>query len=386
MKLKAFFTFICLTLSTLAWSSVNDLAKIEEIGFKNAQDNQGTMTIQYEGRLRGNPELTIKDRMVQIEVPNSYVWPKIEKKATINGQFDTTLMAYQFNDGLVRIRAMLPYSIKGKEKLVSVVLRDGKIELNIPTIGSAQAVNTVAAPVKKTQPAPSNAPAQAFNAQREAKEAPKYDEAYLQKLVNEDNTKSDLSADFDVMRDEQTDEVSVAQAAAEKLEGTNENQFSVTGYIGKFVAFLGLVLLLFYGVVSLMKKGVFKKSSLGFLNSTKMVEVLNTTYVGPKKSLLMVKAHNQVFLVSSTDTGMSLISEIKDVTGLLKEGEKQIAGNNFDSSLGEATEKSPEFKLKAVPQESAHSLDKLLDEKPVKDTVKLSDQIKTKVKSLKSLQ
>lgn len=382
MKLKAILTLLFLTLSFHGFAAVDELAKIEEIGFKTHTENHGTMTIQYNGRLRGNPELTVKDRMVQIEVPNSYVWPKIEKKATINGQFDTTLMAYQFNDGLVRIRAMLPFSLKGKENLVNVVLRDGNIELNIPTVET----KTVSAPVqaKKNVPTPKTAPRvePQIEAQAAKREAAQYDESYLTQLLNEKPAQADLAGDFE----EASDKVSVAQSGQEKIVGAKENNFSITGYIGKFVAFLGLVLLLFYGIVSLMKKGVFKKSSLGFLNSTKMIEVLNTTYVGPKKSLMMVKAHNQIFLVSSTDAGMTLISEIKDVSGLLKEGEKQIAGSNFDSSLGEAEEKSPQFKLKAVAQGSALSLDQLLDEKPVKDTVKLSDQIKTKVKSLKSLQ
>jgi flagellar biogenesis protein FliO len=206
------------------------------------------------------------------------------------------------------------------------------------------------------------------------------------------------------------------------------------GYIGKFVAFLSMLLLGFYGVLQLFKKGIIKKGNLGFLNSTKLVEVLSTTHVAPKRSLMMVRAHKQVFLVASSETGIQYLSEIKDVAGLLKEGEKAIAGSNFDSEFTVAEKIEKEFRMKdEVSSEDLSrygSLDDLLDEtdEPIKlsgkapakvatqaygatkpnmgankqsaeaskalarsidsdkDQVRLSDQIKTKLRGLKQLQ
>jgi len=43
--------------------------------------------------------------------------------------------------------------------------------------------------------------------------------------------------------------------------------------------FLAVVLGLFYGVVQLLKEGVFSRGKLGFLNNTQMIQVLSTTYV-----------------------------------------------------------------------------------------------------------
>ena len=178
---------------------------------------------------------------------------------------------------------------------------------------------------------------------------------------------------------------------ANNTKKENKSSFSLTGYIGKFVAFLGLILVFFWGAVQLMKKGAFKKSKLSFLNSTKVVEVINNTYIGPKKSLVLVRAHNQVFLVGSSETGLQLISEVNDVSGLMKDGEKQIAGDNFDTNLGSANTNNKEFKLKDVISENktasqSEGLDKLLADTATEDKVKLSDQIKDKVKNLKSLQ
>ena len=128
-----------------------------------------------------------------------------------------------------------------------------------------------------------------------------------------------------------------------------------------------------------------KKGRLGFLNSTKIVEVLSSTHVGPKKTLLLIRAHEQVFLVSSSDQGMSLISEVTDVNGLLKEGEKQVAGNNFDTALVDADAKDKVFKTKDVL--GLNMVDEsFVKNIAVKEKVKFSDQIKNKVKGLKPLQ
>jgi len=158
-------------------------------------------------------------------------------------------------------------------------------------------------------------------------------------------------------------------------------------------------------VVALFKKGAFKKGKLGFLNSTKIVEVLNTTYIGPKRSLLLIRAHNQIFLVGSSEKGLHMISEVDGLSGIFKDGEKEISGSNFDTNLETAEQKNPTFKLKeflnqdsvegddatenfalaAVAQElDSKDKEQSNKDKPVK--VKFSQQIKNKVKDLKPLQ
>ena len=136
-----------------------------------------------------------------------------------------------------------------------------------------------------------------------------------------------------------------------------------------------------------MKKGFLKRGKLGFLNNADQISVLNQTYIAPKKSLMLIKAHNQVFLVSNTDHGIHPISEIKDAAGLLKDGEKTISGHNFDTKLSDADEdKSIETKVKLkddiTKSNQESSLSSYLN---VKDKVKFSDQLKKKVKNLKPL-
>jgi flagellar biogenesis protein FliO len=358
-------------------------AKIERVELKGSETTR-QMIVELNGRLTGNPALTVRDQMVQVEVPNSYVWPRIEKKSTISKQNDTTLMAYQFEQDVVRVRAMLPFSLKGQEDRVSVVVRDGVIVLNFPTPTPARK-EVAAAPTAPVRETPKGE-ARTVKAEASRSADAQAEEALIMNLVHGSDFEEPAQPILE-------DQVRLQASAPERAQG--ESNFSLTNYIVKFLAFLGLVLVLFYGVVSLMRKGVLKKGSLGFLNSTKVVEVLNTTHLGPKRSMMLVKAHNQVFLVGSSEQGLNLISEIKDVSGLFKEGEKEISGSNFDSTLNTAQTYTKDFKLKdeiltSAPEGEGKAptsgLSELLNEKPVQDTVKLSDQIKNKVKGLKSLQ
>jgi flagellar biogenesis protein FliO len=172
---------------------------------------------------------------------------------------------------------------------------------------------------------------------------------------------------------------------------SSSNNFSFAGYAAKFTIFLAVVLGLFYGVVQLLKKGVFSRGKLGFLNNTKMIEVLSTTYIAPKRSLMIVKAHKQIFLVANSETGFTFLSEMTDTSGLMKEGEKFVTGSNFDMNLGSA-EKTEEsemlIKLKenimeSAPMNEERGLSKIAI---AKDIVKFSDELKKKAKKLKPIE
>ncbi len=365
-----------LTILTILFSvgslQAGENIKVKSLKYSAINNSTGEISIQIEGNLESAPELTIKDSMIQIALKDAVVWPKIEKKITLNKNLDSTIMAYQFNKEVTRVRAMLPYSIKGLEDRVSITISGDNINLQFPKVISAAPVS------KKTSVA------------KAKQNIEQYDESYLDKLIKEkEQSKAPINKLSEVAKAApvvSTDKVNVALSGIEK-DSLNEGKssFSLTGYIGKFVAFLGVVLLLFYGVVALMKKGVLKKGKLGFLNSTKVIEVINTTYVGPKRSLMLVKAHKQVFLVANTEKGMEFLSEVNDISGLIKDGEKSLSGNNFDSDLGSANLIEKSFNLKEDIEKTADQ-NVELNTDVVKDSVKLSQKIKEKVKTLKPLQ
>lgn len=389
-------TFI---LSCLFSVSVFAKSQVKKIDFKRVNSKLGRVEVTFSERPIDIPSLETRKKMVQLEIPQSMVWPKIEKKVSLVGRHDGTLTAYQFNKDTVRLRVQLPYKMGSKSKMVSVKMEGNKILLDFPLRAKkskAFRAPSIGKKIDKTARAG----------------AQKYDETFLNDLLKDKKlleiSKSKTKKNSKKVakkkaaakpKKEETiklvkeDTVTNSMAAPEKprqLLGRKQEAkggINIVNYVGKFVAFLGLVLLLFFVIVKFVKKGVFKKANLGLLNGAKMVQVVNTTYIAPKKALMIVKVHNQYLLLSSTEKEVQYLTEIRDWPEMIKDGEKQVNGTNFDAELGTANEEEKEFTLKeALNTSQPEGLAKLLGADPVEDKVKLSDQIKTKIKGLKSLQ
>ena len=161
----------------------------------------------------------------------------------------------------------------------------------------------------------------------------------------------------------------VSEKKSSVVEKKDNKKFSLARYIGKFVAFLGIILVFLYFLVWLFKKGVFSRTKLGFLNSTKNIQVLSNTYISPKRSLMMVKVQNQIFLLANSESGIQFLSEIDNVSQVLKDGELALSGSNFDTNLTKANSlEGIEEKIKL--KES----DKINESKTTEDRVRMSDQ------------
>ena len=78
--LLALFTFL---------SNADAKVKVSNIEYVAKNGITGSIIVKFKGALKGTPELTIKNSkkggnsVVQILIPNSTVWPKIEKKITL---------------------------------------------------------------------------------------------------------------------------------------------------------------------------------------------------------------------------------------------------------------------------------------------------------------
>ncbi|MBC7426960.1 MAG: flagellar biosynthetic protein FliO [Bacteriovorax sp.] len=398
----------------------------------NARGSEARLKILHVGTLNDNPRITIKDKMLNISIPNSGLSGKINKK--VNG---SSVSATMSGEETVSVNVALPYSLQGRESDVTITLKEGVIDVHYPRIEVAKK-----AAVSENSRSPSiTDKAIVLETPEAVAAADKLDENYLstlsknqEKLAEEKHPKAEKEANKTSQLD--TDRVNLAQSGiaktgttsqtnGEQAETKTQSKFSVAGYIGKFVAFMAIMIAGFYGVLTLFKKGIIKKGKLGFLNSTKLVEVLSTTHIAPKKSLIMIKAHKQVFLISNTEAGMTLVSEIKDVAGLIKTGEEEVTGSNFDTNLYSANKTDKSFRLKeestvgkysdlqdddyemnslddmlndSVPAKSENkrsnnvanvygqtNASKAIEKAPVQDQVRFSDQIKNKVKGLKQL-
>lgn len=386
---KALILFFSLILTTSAFAGVT----VKNLKFKTV-GNKGVLKINYDGNLIDYPELKINQNSVYILIPNAKVKKVINKKVKFasNGR-NTQLNASQLSTNTARIKVVVPFTINKVKEKVSLTLRDNQIELSFPKL----AVEAAYLGPKKRKSVAKKSVAQKRDGPKGQVAKDLLNEDYLNSLMKKNIAlKSKKKPSILARRTKvkkagatQKDEVKTTLAAPKKaLVSGGKSSFSLVEYGGKFVAFLGVVLLLFWGFITLMKKGFIKKGKLGFLNKTEQVSILSQTYIAPKKSLMLIRAHNQVFLVSNTDSGIHPISEITDVAGLLKDGEKIIAGNNFDDSLGTADGDSSlaekiTLKDDITKSNKQSSLSAFIG---VKDKVKFSDQLKKKVKDLKPLQ
>ncbi len=371
MKLFHLILIFCLFNVSISFAKV----EIKKLDFKNHKKS-GVITVHYQGQLNGYPELSVVGKSIQVTIPDSKVLSVLEKAVSFSSPLkDTQIRVYQTNKTTAKIKALLPFNISKRSEQVALTIKDNKIELTFPKVKvNLRKAPTFGSILKKKKKVKKEFLNESYlNSLLKIKKKPK------SKVVAKTKTKKTKATSIKL------DEVSSTQAAPMR---NNKSNFSLLEYGGKFVAFLGLVLLLFYGVITLMKKGFIKKGKLGFLNNTDQISVINQTYIAPKKSLMLIKAHNQVFLVSNTDQGIIPISEIKDVAGLLKDGEKALSGQNFDTNLlsadaDEHIETKVKMKEDISQSNKASSLSNYLN---VKEKVKFSDQLKKKVKNLKPLQ
>lgn len=383
---------LSLSFTTLSWGKVT----IGDLKFAKNK-GQGKVVITYSGDFGDYPELVVNKSSILVSIPDAIVKSSYDRRVNFsNEQRDTRIRSYQYQKNTAHIKTTVPFNIQNLEQKVSLTIKDNKIELSFPRVKvgakkfqAKQALKDISKrkQVKKTASTNSKA-----NSKKIADEI--LNESFLANLEKEDNQKQAIKLQKRksitiTPTKKKKDEVKTLMSARETLAGERpKSSFSLVEYGGKFVAFLGVILLLFYGLIVLMKKGVIKKGKLGFLNHTDQVQVIGQTYIAPKKSLMMIKAHDQVFLVSNTDSGIHLISEIRDAAGYLKEGEKIVAGNNFDDSLDSANNDetiSHKVKLKEdIALSNQRSA--LSNYKEIKEKVKFSDQLKKKVKNLKPLQ
>lgn len=366
----------------------------------------GFVNVAIDGRSNDLPDVKVFGNTIEITLNNAEAFNAITKN--VRG---ASLSANVLN-GKAIIRATLPYAINAAG--VDLGWKGSNIELLFPrgaatgVSQTAKAVEKVMAPAKIAAPAlkeektvtapkvetPKEAVREMGASKVTAVKKEQLNEDYLDKLMNEGKDTPSAAAAAAAVKDEvKTGASAPARVETEVPKAPGTDNFSFAGYAAKFTIFLAIVLGLFYGVVQVLKKGVFNKGKLGFLNNGKMIEVLSTTYVAPKKSLMIVKAHKQLFLVANSESGLQFLAEMKDTTGIIKEGEKVVTGTNFDINMlnaemnGETAAAAP-ITLKENIMESTPITEETALSKIAKatDVVKFSEELKKKARKLKPIE
>jgi len=341
-------------------------------------------------------------------------------------------MAYQYNPRDVRIRAVLPYSIKGDENKVRIETNEEQklIEVFLPatakdsTLAAAISAatknnankydeNYLAMLLQDKSGSKVNSADKIKEKKAEGKKIAKSDLGLKQDQVTSvlaKNTETNLhpseklasplntslaAADAFLAREEQKVDAAKAQKNNNLLATTfgqsKDRSFSFGTYVIKFIVFLTMVIALFYGAVALFKKGMAQnRKKIGLLKDLDSVVVLSTTYLGPKKSLVLVKAHQQVILLATSEQGVHFLAEIRDVPSILKISEKEITGENFDTNLHKANAATPEPQPVTAAENSAKGQndEKSLTEFLASDAAKtkLAQDLQKKVRPLRPIQ
>lgn len=366
-------SILALLLAAISFDTAWAANKIQSVIVKNT-NNGPQFQIGFQEGDSLIPEITTRENILQFSFKPATIWPRVEKTVQLDG-YSVQLMAYQFDKDTVRVRAIFPKILESNTLERVKAAQSGQM-INIDLLKST----TVTSGTKKAE---------------------QFDEEFLTKLeaVNAGPGTINNNVQNKTTNEKVTDFLKTTSASGVKKSQTtkkNSNTFNLASYVLKFTAFLALVLVLFYGVVTFFKKGMRRNGKLGLITAKDSVVVLSNTYVAPKRSLMLIKAHNQVLLVSNTESGISLLTEIKDTATLFKDGEKEISGENFDTELDRGNTKEKEFKLKSYDEinqskeseegDRPSNLSQFLQENPIKDEVKISDKIKKKVKGLRAIQ
>ena len=364
IKLKIIVALVFLYGFPEAFSKLN----INDVNFKQ-NFNKGELEVKFKGNIKNEPIVLLKKNILQLTFPASVVWPKIEKKATLGSEkFNTTLLAYQYNKDDVRVRILFKNNHKLEKNDIKIKVINDKILASFPLNKYFK---------NKKRKSYSSKSSNKIKKNSVGSNALKYDESYLDKLLKD---KVDVKEENNE-KNNQVNEDEIKLALSGTLKKKEENK--INDYLIRFIVFIFIIIGLLYGVFYLFKKGFFKKGNVGFLKNNEGVTILSTTYLGPKKNLLVVKVYDQVLLLGSSEQGVNLITELKDTNTVIKSGEVSLSGSNFDMNLDEASKNSKDFKLKE------NNLDNLKNNniKPFKNKKeRFSDQIKTKLRDLKPLQ
>ena len=108
-----------------------------------------------------------------------------------------------------------------------------------------------------------------------------------------------------------------AVTALKKADAENTDDTALAEYSSsifpsmlKLLSALALVIACIYAALFLFKKMMGKKYSGN--RQTKIMEVLETTYVGPKKSVSLIRVADKSVLIGTTDSQISILSELDE--------------------------------------------------------------------------
>jgi len=336
---------LCTAVSLALVASIPSAARAADkslINIKQVQVSENDrVDILLDGRLDASQIRTeYLNDIIQLSVTDASVYPA--KISSVSGKDLSKIFIYQYAPRLVRVRL----TVKGKAEAFQgkVQVKPAGKMLTIRLDGGA-ASDKVASSAAQARKDAAQAPASSVDAEERAllEKVLKAPVAKAAEVAAEKSTEKPAVAENSASESQSPKYSKRREAKSESLTGRKES-FSP---IRMLASLMGVVLLLGAALFGLRKLansrnrdgavGRWVRKSLG--RTEKMIEVVATHHLGPKKSIHMVKVAGRTLVLGVADDSINLITELNGAATSHSAGAPSVHASggeeDFLSALGE---------------------------------------------------
>ena len=405
MKRKGFGIGLSLTLlaGLLPWNSAHAVLVLKQVQVSNG--NQVELQFDREVDVKSIKTEFYQD-IIQLSLNNVSVYPP--KIFSVDGSDVSKVFAYQYTPKLVRCRLTVKGKaedfksrivLRSKGKFLTLVINGASIAKDRLSIQSAKALSAPTAPNRKVSKDSPAAPAASVMKPEDKSLFEKITQSESPKAVGAEPAASKTTSHLTGQPEHAT-------------RATRSHESSMSRVIHTF-AWMAFVLILMAGVLVFLKKAMKGKNGSKswmmrmmkgkFGAGGKLIEVEATHYLGPKKSIAVVKVQGRRLVLGITDESINLITQLgadpsADGDDMDDESDALIAGLTGGKAAQKRAPDGQKMGTGATSGGSARFADILAsaDARPAfqgpestqrqgQNTSSVRDQIRKRVEGLKNL-
>jgi flagellar protein FliO/FliZ len=397
------------------WDSLNPLKKVHS----HLMSNGHIVRLEFKNPVENWAEPVFYEKSVQLDFPGAFIEPA-KKSFAADSSMVAKVFASQFDGETLRVRFHIKPGtddIKDRFKLVSqgrfIIVRFDTAYVE-PVIAASKAVSektqntevmgdkelteflsrasekmkrqeeSLSSSVKKKEPSIKEAKTQSpeIKVKRAGMGvAPLVDQIKKVALSNSDEDKKEAVSNKSKSKITTKDNTGFSLKDSRPTGKSMEMVPSGMKMISMFALVLGLMFLIFFG----FKKYVLKNTAFG--GGNKLVNVLGTWFLGPKKNIALVEVAGEVLVLGMSQDNITLLSSITDEE---KIEEIKNAGGKGKSGLGWNSAPAGEKSTRSVAAQAAGQFSKYLNKYSTPQDAKeqtvadAKDQILQKIGKLKT--
>lgn len=373
IKLNLWFLFLLSQILSGSAEASSHLNLLKDVVFSKDAETL-TFRLDFNSPLKKNPSPVFYKKSIQFDFPEAFVIPA-KRSISTQDSMVSQVFAGQLDPQTLRVRLVLGegrYEVKDNVHLErkgnSLIIRVDKepkdvLDKFLAKVKQAKATEPKAAASKpvetKVKPVPVSPVAKPLPVVApvvEEEETPPIEsKAQVEKAKPESLGNSEDSAEAAPRITESAVPAPVAKAEAKPVNGqekagdflnykdpTIPEPPSLLASGWKMFYTLAMVLALMFFIFYVFKKVVLKNSVLG--GNDKLVKVLSTGFLGPKKTIALVEVAGEVLVLGISDDNISLLTQIHDDERIekIKSASASGIGKIWNRAEGEAKASKPE--------------------------------------------